>query len=229
MNRLWPHLKDKKLVIFDYNGTILYDTEICVETLNLLLQDQGLNPITIEKYRQTFYFPVKSFYNDMGFDDNKITFTELSRQFYDNYNKNLHRCSVYDGLKELILQLKQNQIKTSILTALNQMELYKQMPIFGLEGLFDAAFGLGDFHAQSKVQRGQELMQHMQIDPLDCILIGDTTHDAEVAHALGIDVILLDDGHQTTDRLHKHMTINGQHIHRAQNTVFTLNRNFKKL
>lgn len=205
MHRLIPHLKNKKLVIFDYNGTILYDLDLCVEALNTLMTRQNLQPISVETYRATFYFPVKSFYEHMGFDFSKVSFEEISRQYYEIYNDNLHRCGVFEGLIDLLLELKENKIKTAILTALNQQELYRQIPMFGLEGLFDEAFGLADFAAHSKVERGRDLMQHMAMDPKDCILVGDTIHDAEVAHDLGIDILLLDDGHQTKDRLDDHL------------------------
>lgn len=223
MNRLWPYLKDKKLVIFDYNGTILYDTDICVEALNMLLAEQGLAPVTVETYREKFYFPVKNFYADMGFNFSKMRFEDLSVKYHEFYTENLHRCGIYGGIIDLLVDLKHAQIKTAILTALNQKELHRQMPIFGLEGLFDATFGLGDFNAHSKVERGRELIAHMNIPVEDIILVGDTTHDAEVAHDLGIDFVLLDDGHQTSDRLQAKVESSPRS---SQGTVVGLNRQF---
>jgi phosphoglycolate phosphatase len=207
MHRLYPKLQNKKLVIFDYNGTILYDLDICLEALNSIFESQNIPALSLEEYKSKFYFPVKSFYQDMGFDFSKVSYEDLSIQFMENYNENLHRCGVYNGIIELLHELKKNNIQTAILTALHQKELFKQLPIFGLEGLFDATFGLEDVYAHSKIERGHELMKHMKVAPQDTILIGDTTHDAEVAHALGIDVILLDEGHQTTERLdHKRVS-----------------------
>ena len=46
-------------------------------------------------------------------------------------------------------------------------------------------------------------MAHVGIDPADSVIIGDTDHDLEVGDALGVDVILLADGHQNEERLRK--------------------------
>lgn len=203
MIQLLGHLHHKKHIIFDYNGTILYDTDLCVEALNLLLAGQDLPPVTEEFYRETFHFPISSFYRQIGFDFEKESFEKLGHRYMTHYSNNLHRCRVYEGLRELLGELRKRPVKTSILTALNHEALHAQLKHYELSHLFDTAFGLPDHHAHSKVQRGRELMAHVGIDPADTVIIGDTDHDLEVAEALGIDVILLADGHQNEERLRK--------------------------
>jgi phosphoglycolate phosphatase len=201
MLRLWTYLKHKKHVIFDYNGTIIYDTDLCVEALNHLLISQNIAPLTVLQYRERFHFPIINFYQEMGFDFTKVSFDDLGKMYFQIYLENLHRCLVYEGLVELVTDLKKEGIQTSILTALNQNELHKQLKLFKLESLFDVTYGLEDYNAHSKIQRGHELMNHIGIAPQDTIMIGDTCHDWEVAQALGIEVLLLSDGHQTHERL----------------------------
>jgi len=45
------------------------------------------------------------------------------------------------------------------------------------------------------------MMKDYQFDPARTVMIGDTCHDAEVARAMGIDVVLLSHGHHLKDRL----------------------------
>jgi phosphoglycolate phosphatase len=130
-----------------------------------------------------------------------------------HYLDNIHRCKVYEGFRALIQGLRQQPVKISILTALNHDALHDQLNDFNLGHYFDAAFGLYNHHALSKVQRGHELMQHVGVPAHETIIIGDTDHDLEVAQSLGIDVILLADGHQNETRLRKTMA-----------TVINLNR-----
>ncbi len=205
MIRLLPLIKQKKHIIFDYNGTILYDTDVCVEVLNLLLDSHGRPPVNEAYYREHFHFPISSFYTKMGFDFERESFDQLGRRYMNIYLDNIHRCKVYHGLRDLIRELRQDQDtkKISILTALNHDALLAQLKSFDLEQYFDATFGLYDHHALSKVQRGHDLMKHVGIPAEDTIIIGDTDHDLEVAHSLGIDAILLGDGHQNEERLKK--------------------------
>lgn len=201
MIRLYGHLHHKKHIIFDYNGTILYDTDLCVEALNLLLEKHDLPAVTEDQYRQEFHFPIYNFYQKFGFDFSKESFESLGHRYMSHYKSNLHRVKVYDGLRALLMELKKRSITTSILTALNHDILHHQLEEFGLKDLFDHAFGLPDLNAHSKIARGKELMAHVGIPPEDCIIIGDTDHDLEVANALGIDALLLADGHQNEERL----------------------------
>jgi phosphoglycolate phosphatase len=203
MIRLLTHLQHKKHIIFDYNGTILYDTPICVEALNLLLDSHGLPTVSEAYYRDHFHFPISSFYQSMGFDFQRESFDDLGRRYMSYYFENLHRCRIYEGMRELLVALRYRPIKTSILTALNHQLLHDQLQIFKLAEYFDAAFGLPDQRAHSKVQRGRDLMDHVGVAAHECLIIGDTDHDLEVGTALGIDVILLADGHQSEERLQK--------------------------
>ena len=42
-----------KMIVWDYNGTILDDTEICLEIENRMLRERGLpNPVALEDYRK---------------------------------------------------------------------------------------------------------------------------------------------------------------------------------
>lgn len=203
MQRLLPLIRQKKHVIFDYNGTILYDTDICVEVLNKLLVSHERPPVDELYYREHFHFPIASFYNKLGFDFEKESFDQLGRRYMSIYLSNIHRCKVYDGFRHLIAELRKLPVKLSILTALNHDALHEQLITFNLSHYFDATFGLSDHHALSKVQRGHELMQHVGIPARETVIIGDTDHDLEVAQALGIEAILLADGHQNEERLRK--------------------------
>ncbi len=213
MIRLFNHLKHKSHIIFDYNGTILYDTDLCVEALNHLLNSHDIATVDEAYYREHFHFPISSFYQKVGFDFQKESFDDLGRRYMNIYFNNLHRCRVYEGLRPLLQTLRHHSIKTSILTALNHEALHEQLDSFELKNYFDAAFGLPDHRAHSKIQRGRELMAHMSIPASETLIIGDTDHDLEVADALGIDVILLADGHQNENRLRK-----------TRATVFNLER-----
>ena len=57
-----------KHIIWDWNGTLLDDTRLCVEVLNELLLRRGKSAITEDDYRQNFNFPVINFYKYLGFD-----------------------------------------------------------------------------------------------------------------------------------------------------------------
>ena len=62
---------DCKAIIWDYNGTLLNDLSIGVECINRMLTKRELPLLTTESYREVFTFPVKKYYELVGFDFNK--------------------------------------------------------------------------------------------------------------------------------------------------------------
>ena len=58
-----------ELVLWDWNGTLLDDVELCENALNRLLQRYGYpQRYDHEQYRAIFGFPVEDYYVRAGFD-----------------------------------------------------------------------------------------------------------------------------------------------------------------
>ena len=56
-----------KLLIWDWNGTILDDTRLCIDIENELLRERGMPEITEAWYLSHFTFPVRRYYAKMGY------------------------------------------------------------------------------------------------------------------------------------------------------------------
>ena len=52
-------IKNKKHIIFDWNGTLVNDTEIFVDVLNELLEYRQLPKIDVNQYKDLFCVPIK--------------------------------------------------------------------------------------------------------------------------------------------------------------------------
>ena len=52
-------IKNYQHIIWDWNGTLLDDVELCADIMNNLLKTRSLSTITLEKYREIFIFPLK--------------------------------------------------------------------------------------------------------------------------------------------------------------------------
>jgi phosphoglycolate phosphatase len=201
MHRLWPHLKNKSHVIFDWNGTLLDDLEVCHLTISEILHLFELPPITREHYRNIFCFPVRDYYQELGFDLNTIDFDRLSREFVSRYRKYSSACRLVPGTVGLLETLHQSGISCSVLSALFEPDLKQMLDRHKISVFFANVFGLKDHYAHSKLKRGRELLEKIEEANADIVMIGDTDHDAEVAKALGITPLLVDHGHQSYQRL----------------------------
>lgn len=201
MNALHPHLEDKKHIIWDWNGTLLGDVDHAVTINNRMLEEEGLKPVTKDFYLKNFKFPVIEYYRDLGFDVSPEYFHHLCEKFNDYFQGGLGACGLQPGAVETLAHVKSRGILQSVLSASQQQVLEKSIKHFEIEKYFDHLIGIADKKAGSKVDRGRELIGKTGVKREETILIGDTDHDHEVAEALGIDLILVEHGHQCPTRL----------------------------
>lgn len=198
---LLSHIEHKQHIIWDWNGTLFNDVGLAVNTINQLLAEYELPALSQEQYKQQFGFPVIDFYLKIGFDFDQHDVHAASDRFVDIYMDNFHDYPLVDGARELLETISQSTKTQSILSAAEQQDLHTKLDHHNLSPLFDWVYGIQTRKADSKVGRGHELIEESNVAKTDTIIIGDTLHDLEVGKALGIDVILVDHGHQCGTRL----------------------------
>ena len=197
-------LDNKEHVIWDWNGTLLDDVDLCVESISEILRRYGLSPITRDTYRREFRFPVVEYYRAIGLGSSGAPFEQVADEFIEYYQARVHRCRLYNGTRECLERLSERGVGHSLLSAAKQDHIMEQLAPHRIESYFEHVCGIADHYASGKIERGRELLGRLDLPKDSVILIGDTDHDLEVAKSLGVDVLLLGDGHQAFERL-KHL------------------------
>jgi phosphoglycolate phosphatase len=188
-------------VIWDWNGTLLDDKQICLRGINRLLERRKLAPLDMDRYRKIFTFPVRSYYEAAGFDFSREEFEVPAEEFIDEYRLLLPEAGLFPDVLQVLAFFRQRGIRQYVLSAMEQQALVRSIDERGILANFQGIYGIGDNLAYSKLLRGRELLQENQIDPKHALMIGDTLHDLEVAGELGLNIVLVGRGHQHPDRL----------------------------
>lgn len=191
----------KASVIWDWNGTLLDDMEICIEAINRLLARRELQAMSAERYRRVFSFPVQRYYEEMGFDFTAESFADVAVEFHDAYEELVPGADLHGDAVPALNQLRARGVQQVVLSALEERRLRNELRIRNIDHYFSHAYGLSDLHARSKTDRGRELLDAIEPNGAQCWIIGDTDHDAEVAHSLGVQCILVACGHHSEERL----------------------------
>jgi len=193
-----------KHIIWDWNGTLLNDTALCVDVLNGLLAARGRKPIGIDDYRTNFGFPVVHFYDYLGFDTDRDSFASVSAEFIAAYEERwLAECGLHPEALPVLTALGELGLSHSVLSAAKQEALEFGIRHFGLAEQFIKLVGTDNIYALGKVDRGRAWIGELEWSPDEVVLIGDTLHDLEVAEAIGTDCILVAHGHHTPERLER--------------------------
>ncbi len=183
-------------VVWDFNGTLIEDTQACIDALNVILRAHRCQPITREDYRREFGFPVVNFYRKLGIGDmSAYDWEALAESFHMRYLFSRH-VRLQDGAQRAVNALREKKVRQGVLSALEQGLLEMQLRQFGLKDAMDFICGSKNYDGASKEDAARALPLSGRV-----VLIGDTLHDAEVARAMGWECILCSAGHQTEERL----------------------------
>ena len=201
-------------ILWDWNGTLLDDTQAALDTLNIMLARRGGKPIEMGFYRDHFAFPVKPFYKAIGVCLENEDWDALAQEYHDTYAEQPKRLNP-DAIAALELA-RAGGARQSIISALEQSLLSDITERLGVAKYMDFIYGVDNLDGFGKIDRARELLRAIQtsspvtahhssfrLPPSSLVLIGDSLHDKEVADALGVGCVLCGQGSHATWRLAK--------------------------
>ena len=190
-----------KHIVWDWNGTLLDDRWLCIDAINSILEPRNMPTVSDEEYRDIFCFPVIEYYKKLGFDFRKEKFPIPG--FLEFYKNGFKKCVLHDDALSVLMKIKQQGLTQSILSAGKQSSLVEWVKWHKIDLIFDSIVGISNEKADGKIKSGVHWLEKSGL-PKDCILlVGDTIHDSEVSKKMGIDCVLVDNGHMNSERLKK--------------------------
>ena len=186
-------------ILWDWNGTLLDDTQAALDTLNLMLKRRGAAPIGMAFYRDNFAFPVKPFYEAIGVRVGNEDWDALAVEYHDVYATMPKRLNAetFAALEEV----RRAGVRQSIISALRQDLLDEVTARLGVAPYMECIYGVDNLDGSSKIDRALELLE--RIKDADPVIIGDSLHDKEVADALKVRCVLCAQGSHAAWRLRR--------------------------
>jgi phosphoglycolate phosphatase len=188
-------------IIWDWNGTLVDDVDLCVEILNQELTIRNISEISVRHYKQKFFFPVNEFYKTLGLPSNGTEYECLNKTYIQQYRTRYKECDLHFGARETLKKLNSKGISHSILSAGKQSDVESFTNHFGVHSLFLEIDGASNIQAKGKDERASDHLSRLGFHQSEVILVGDSCHDWEVGQLLGCNVILFEHGHVDGGRL----------------------------
>ncbi len=190
------------LVIWDWNGTLLDDTEMCYSIANEMRQERGMALMQgVEEYRSYFMFPVIDYYRRMGYTFETEPFENISRQFVAMYAERFPSCPLQPCAKDALAAVLETGSRQVLLSATGQEKLDEQVAHFRLNEYFERVIGGSNNLANGKADYARAFLHESGVSPARTLFVGDTDHDFEIASSIGCACALITAGHQTSEHL----------------------------
>lgn len=188
-------------IVWDWNGTLLDDTNLCIAIMNELLSERAMPPLTRARYHEIFDFPIIEYYTRLGFDFKKDPFEIVGAEFIRRYELRRTSAQLHSEVHEILHALRQRGYTQSILSAYRQDTLESLLAHFNIHTQFDDVIGSDNVFALGKIEQGRRWIHTRALHPESVLLIGDTKHDFEVATAMNCRCLLVAAGYHTRERL----------------------------
>jgi phosphoglycolate phosphatase len=197
----YPMEPSQNTIIWDWNGTLLDDLDICLQSINSMLDIRHLPKLSSERYQHIFTFPVIEYYRVAGFDFDKENWEKVAMEFMDSYFNKLSLCPLFPDAIQTLDFFNARGYRQIILSAMEQNALTASVNERGIGRYFQKIAGIDNHYAAGKSGNGHTLINELGLSTESTWFIGDTLHDADIARELGCRCLLIANGHQAKERL----------------------------
>ncbi len=199
-----------KLIVFDWNGTLLADTVPSWKASNICLEFFGRKAISLAHFRDTFTFPVIHFYtlNHISVDEMLARKDESNVVFQSAYERLAAKARLRKGARELLEYCKTQNYTCIILSNYVTDKITAHLKRLGIEDYFQFVSahdcdGTTILQSTTKIQRLSDYMTKRGYKPQDTVIIGDSHEEPDIARHLGLTSIGITDGYISRTRLKK--------------------------
>lgn len=180
----------KKLVLFDFDGTVADNSEGIYNCIKYALEKKGMPPLDGETMRK---FIGPSLFDSFMWHctDNKETAEELVSLYRERYRPvGTTEVRIYDGIKELLVTLRKEGVITAVCSSKPYDFVVKISKEQGLYELFDGFFcpGFGS-HISDKSGLALEAIKTFSAEKDETVFVGDTRFDVAAARDAGVECI----------------------------------------
>ncbi|MEJ0021125.1 MAG: HAD family hydrolase [Candidatus Doudnabacteria bacterium] len=198
-----------KLVAFDWNGTILSDTNAVVRAESATRLHFGLQATNLKEFQDQYDIPIKTYWIKAGFDPKVFNAKshEIHLVFQKHYEPREAFCRTRSGTRGILAWLRSQKIKSIIFSNHIVPHIQKQARRLHIDGYFDgilARSSIADsshMTAQGKAEKLRRYVQGLRLRPREVLTVGDTTEEIEIGRKFGYTTVALTQGYQSTARL----------------------------
>lgn len=180
----------RKLILFDFDGTVVDNSEGIYNCIRYALDKKGLPPLREETLRK---FIGPSLFDSFMWHctDDKAVADELVALYRERYAPvGSTELIVFDGIRQLLEKLREEGYKTAVCSSKPYSFVTKIAKEQNLYDLFDGFFCPGfSSHVSDKSGLALEAVAYFGVKKEETLLIGDTRFDVEAADGAGIDCI----------------------------------------
>jgi phosphoglycolate phosphatase len=178
-----------RLIVFDWDGTLIDSAATIVACIRLASREMGLPVPDPETARHVI---------GLGLHDSlRLVVPALPPERYLDFAAHYRKhflaresdMALFDGVRELVGRLQASGRLLAVATGKSRRGLDRALQASGLAAAFAASRCADETHPKPHPAMLLELMDELAVTPDRALMIGDTSHDLDMAASAGVDAI----------------------------------------
>jgi phosphoglycolate phosphatase len=169
------------LIAFDWDGTLFDSTQIIVRSIQAAVADVGGTVPSDTAASYVIGLGLMEALAHVAPDVPEARYPELGQRYRHHYGVHQNDISLFDGVLPLLADLKARGHLLTVATGKSRRGLDEALHAVELKGRFDGSRTADETAGKPHPLMLHELMREFDVAPERTLMIGDTTHDLQMA------------------------------------------------
>ncbi len=194
-------MKEFKLVVFDWDGTLVNSCNHIAESFQNAIAELDFPDLGKDHIKQhigcSMFQAIQSLYPSLT-EKQRAEIIERYRQHFFAGN---HQVTLFEGAKEALLELQELGYLLAVATGSSRERFNQDLKTFGLERFFVATKCADESFSKPHPQMLLDIMEQTGVKSKETLMVGDTEFDMQMAINAGVPAIAVECGVHDTERL----------------------------
>ena len=194
-------MKQYDLIVFDWDGTLMDSTQHIIDAMQMGIKQLDLPDLPDKTVSHIIGLGLNEAVFALYPDLDAETRQELGLRYQQNWLSNPDEAPLFDNAANLIKQLHQQDYFLGVATGKGRRGLDNVLKQTQLADFFHATRCVDECHSKPHPDMLEQLMDYLGVTPDKTLMIGDTSHDLNMANNAKADCVAVTHGAHDIDTL----------------------------
>lgn len=183
-----------KYIIFDFDGTLADSTAVLASAWNTIAQKYKFKGIELKEIESLKKLSIAE--RSKLFDFPMYKLPMILPQFYRLYRQSLNDVHLYNGMKEVLMEIDKRGYKILIISSNSQENILEFLKMNGIQCVSDVLCSNRIFGKDKVIKK---FLKDTSITPSEVLYIGDEQRDIAACKKVGVPIIWVGWGYDSIE------------------------------
>lgn len=196
-----PTRRHYDLLVFDWDGTLMDSTAAIVYSLQSSFRDAGLPVPSAPACRFVIGYALREAFLHLNPEVSEDELRRLVESYRHHYVSGEHQLVLFEGVLEALPKLRDAGYQMAVATGKARAGLNRMLELTGIGEFFDVTRTADEAFSKPHPAMLEYILDYTTVDPKRTLMIGDTTHDLQLAINAGTHGVALTHGAHPREEL----------------------------